>query len=98
MREELIEAGVIDDPALEAAFLEDRHRYPRDSFDTATDDFAFESIQPRVIPIGQFDERDSLGDLDDVRQSVWAEADEAARASRGCRADVASALAAGVRQ
>ena len=49
-----------------------------------------------MIPIGEFDEGDPLGDFDDVWQGVGAEATKTERGGWGVAADMAAALAAGV--
>lgn len=51
-----------------------------------------------MIPTGERDERDALGNGDDVRQRIGTEAGEAEHASRGVAAHVAAALAARINE
>ena len=51
-----------------------------------------------MVPVGELDEGDPLGNLDDVGERVGAEAAEAERGGGGVAANMAATLAAGVGQ
>ncbi len=83
---------------LEPTFFEYRHRQAGYGFDAAADDQALERIQFLVIPAGEFDERNALGDFDDVRHRIGTESLESEHSGRSVGAHVTATLAATVGQ
>ena len=63
-REQL--ARLVRGAVLEAALREHRHVQSGHRLDPRRDDLPLERIQPVVVPVGQLDERNPLGDRDDT--------------------------------
>lgn len=83
---------------LESPFFEDGHRQASNGRDSPTNHFSFQRVQPRFVPIGQFNEWNSLCNVDDVGQCEWTESLETECRDRGRRTDVPPTLSAGIRQ
>src|SRR5437899_2763180 len=74
--------------ALEPALLEDGHRQACDGKNAAVHDLSFQGIQLLVLPVGELDKRNALGDFNDVEKRVGAESLEVEQAGGRRRTDM----------
>ena len=83
---------------LKSTFLKNRHRNTGDRFHSAFHDFTFQAIQLFMIPIGQFDKWNSLGNSDHTWQRKGAKTMKTKFRGWCIRSHMAPTLSAGIRQ